>query len=120
MLFSFPFFRIVGPNVKKLPKMKLADLQSCKIRKYGENWVQGEKVENKGRWADFAVHLPVKFYCCLEKPPEGEVHVKPTDRASLVVQWLRVRLPMQGTRVRALVWEDPTCRGATRPVSHNY
>ena len=41
-------------------------------------------------------------------------------RASLVVQWLRVRLPMQGTRVRALVWEDPTCRGATRPVRHNY
>ena len=40
--------------------------------------------------------------------------------ASLVAQWLRVRLPMQGTRVRALVWEDPTCRGATRPVSHNY
>ena len=41
-------------------------------------------------------------------------------RASLVVQWLRVCLPMQGTRVRALVWEDPTCCGATKPVSHNY
>ena len=41
------------------------------------------------------------------------------NRASLVVQWLRVCLPMQGTRVRALVWEDPTCRGATGPVSHN-
>ena len=40
--------------------------------------------------------------------------------ASLVVQWLRVCLPMQGTRVRALVWEDPTCHGATGPVSHNY
>ena len=26
----------------------------------------------------------------------------------------------QGTRVRALVWEDPTCRVATRPGSHNY
>ena len=39
---------------------------------------------------------------------------------SLVVQWLRIRLPMQGTRVRALVWEDPTCCGATKPVSHNY
>ena len=38
--------------------------------------------------------------------------------ASLVAQWLRICLPMQGTRVRALVWEDPTCRGATRPVSH--
>ena len=32
--------------------------------------------------------------------------------ASLVVQWLRICLPMQGTQVRALVWEDPTCRGA--------
>ena len=40
--------------------------------------------------------------------------------ASLVAQWLRVCLPMQGTRVRALVWEDPTCHGATGPVSHNY
>ena len=40
--------------------------------------------------------------------------------ASLVVQWLRIRLPMQGTRVRALVREDPTCRGATKPVRHNY
>ena len=40
-------------------------------------------------------------------------------RASLVAQWLRIRLPMQGTQVRALVWEDPTYRGATGPVSHN-
>ena len=45
---------------------------------------------------------------------------KGRPRASLVAQWLRVCLPMQGTRVRALVWEDPTCRGATGPVSHNY
>ena len=40
--------------------------------------------------------------------------------ASLVVQWLRICPPMRGTRVQALVWEDPTCRRATRPVSHNY
>ena len=46
--------------------------------------------------------------------------VKRHYRASLVAQWLRICLPMQGTQVRALVWEDPTCRGATRPVSHNY
>ena len=39
---------------------------------------------------------------------------------SLVAQWLRIRLPMQGTQVRALVREDPTCRGATKPVHHNY
>ena len=46
--------------------------------------------------------------------------VRGEGRASLVVQRLRVCLPMQGTRVRALVWEDPTCRGAAGPVSHNY
>ena len=33
---------------------------------------------------------------------------------------MAVRLPRQGTRVRALVWEDPTCRGATKPMCHNY
>ena len=41
-------------------------------------------------------------------------------RASLVAQWLRVCLPMQETWVRALVHEDPTCHGATRPMRHNY
>ena len=39
---------------------------------------------------------------------------------SLVAQWLRIPLPVQATRVRALVREDPTCRGATKPVRHNY
>ena len=42
-----------------------------------------------------------------------------SDRASLVAQWLRICLLMQETRVRALVWEDPTCHGAAGPVSHN-
>ena len=50
----------------------------------------------------------------------GEREVKKKMGASLVVQWLRIHLPMQGTRARALVWEDPTSRGATKPVHHNY
>ena len=41
-------------------------------------------------------------------------------RASLVAQWLRICLPMQGTRVQALIREDPTCHGAAKPVCHNY
>ena len=45
---------------------------------------------------------------------------KKGEGASLVAQWLRICLLMQGTRVRALVWEDPTCHGAAGPVSHNY
>ena len=41
-------------------------------------------------------------------------------RTSLVAQWLRIHLLMQGTWVRALVREDPTCSGAPKPVHHNY
>ena len=52
--------------------------------------------------------------------PLSFVLLKIYARASLVAQWLRVCLLMQGTRVRALVWEDPTCHGAAGPVSHNY
>ena len=33
------------------------------------------------------------------------------------MQWLKIHLPVQGTWVRALVQEDPTCRGATKPCS---
>ena len=40
--------------------------------------------------------------------------------ASLVAQWLRIRLPMWGTWVRALVQEHPTCHGAAKPMRHNY
>ena len=57
--------------------------------------------------------------------PEAETdpHLRTSQkdtRASLVAQWLRVCLPMQGTRVRALVQEDPTCCKATKAVRHNY
>ena len=37
-----------------------------------------------------------------------------------MAQWLRICLPIQGTQVWDLVWEDPTCRGAAKPVHHNY
>ena len=40
------------------------------------------------------------------------IYLKTCFRASLVAQRLRICLPMQGTRVRDLVWEDPTCRRA--------
>ncbi|XP_054936390.1 guanine nucleotide-binding protein subunit beta-like protein 1 isoform X5 [Physeter macrocephalus] len=39
---------------------------------------------------------------------------------ALAVWSLDEQQALQGTRVRALVWEDPTCREATRPVSHSY
>ena len=50
-----------------------------------------------------------------KKQSKAKIH-----SASLVVQWLRIRLPMQGTQVWSLVWEDPTCHGTTKSVCHNY
>ena len=37
-----------------------------------------------------------------------------------MAQWLRIHLPMQGTQVWSLVWEDPTCCRAPKPMCHNY
>ena len=55
----------------------------------------------------------------MSPPAEENLLLKWEWRTSLVVQWLRIRLPTQGTRVRAPAREDPTCRGATKPL-HNY
>ena len=65
-------------------------------------------------------NMPRHIVIKLTKIKDKEKLLKAARGTSLVAQWLRICLPMQGTRVRALVWEDPTCRGATRPVSHNY
>ena len=48
------------------------------------------------------------------------VHIeKKIFRASLVSQWWRIRLPMQGTLL-TLLWEDLTCNGAAKPLRHYY
>ena len=63
------------------------------------------------------------YFHSFSNPPGGfsTLQVKKVGSgASLVAQWLRILLPTQGAQVRALVQEDPTCRGATKPVSHNY
>ena len=62
-----------------------------------------------------------EFWCCspiLFLSLRGVDEKVSSSGTSLVAQWLRICLPMQGTRVRAL--EDPTCRGATKPLRHNY
>ena len=39
---------------------------------------------------------------------------------SLMVQWLRILLPMQRTQVRSLFQEDPTGHRTAKPVHHSY
>ena len=42
------------------------------------------------------------------------------EGASLVVQRIRICLPVQGTRFRSLIWEDPTRRGTAKPVDYSH
>ena len=65
-------------------------------------------------------HLPGDSATLMALSPTCWLALKFPLGASLVAQWLRIRLPIQGTRVRTLVQEDPTCCGATKPVHHNY
>ena len=44
---------------------------------------------------------------------------KEKDRISLVVQRLRIHLPMQRTQLCSLV-KDAICCGAAKPVGHDY
>ena len=39
---------------------------------------------------------------------------------SLVAQWVRIALPVQGTRGQPLAWEDPTCLGAAEPTCRSF
>ena len=47
-------------------------------------------------------------------------HWRGNERTSLVVPCLRICLPVQGIQVGSLVWEDPTCFQAIKPVCSNY
>ena len=100
--------RIMRDYYKQLYANKMDNLEEMDkfLEKYNLLRLNQEEIEN--------INRPITS-------TEIETVIKnlPTG-ASLVAQWLRVRLPMQGTRVRALAWEDPTCRGATGPVSHSY
>ena len=49
---------------------------------------------------------------------ETPYHIKDRTRGtSLAVQGLRIHLPTQGTQALSLVWEDPKCHGANKPVA---
>ena len=54
--------------------------------------------------------------CSKEEKRMKSSGLKNSHRISLVVQQIRIHLPMQGTQVRSLVREDPTCRVVTKPT----
>ena len=40
-------------------------------------------------------------------------------RTYLVLEWIRILLPVQGTWIQSLAWEDSTSREATKSLHHN-
>ena len=55
-----------------------------------------------------------------DKCDRSTVSKEEGGRTSLVVQWLRICLPKQGTGVRSLVWKDRICQGTTKPMHYSY
>ena len=41
------------------------------------------------------------------------------QRTSLKLQRLRTHLPIRDTWVQSLIWDDPICPGAAKPLNHN-
>ena len=58
-------------------------------------------------------NIVIQYFCRI-------LHLSHYRRTSLVVQWLRIHLPMLGTGVQSLVKEDSTCLGATNPTCQDY
>ena len=54
-------------------------------------------------------------WTCTQKVAESRLEARRT-----LVQYVRIRLPMQGTQVQSLVWEVSLGSGATTPMSHSY
>ena len=58
--------------------------------------------------------LPINFAMNLKTPLKNSLLKILEERTFLMVQWLRIHLPMDGTQIWFLVQEDSTCHGGTK------
>ena len=94
----------------------LSILRCLKCCSFSQNYVMN-LVSHRGHsfyWADPEWALQPYLLLCFRL-----VFQKKSKKTSLVVQWFRICLPRQATWVRSLVWENPTCHGATKCVHCN-
>ena len=87
-------------------------------RKGSVTWVPREHPRYPWPWEIRVVKDCTLSFTVLQIDFLGKIRLEPGT--SLVAQWLRIHLLMQGTRVQSLIWEDPTCCEATKPMHHNY
>ena len=104
-------------------KLKVSRRKDIKMR--GEiNEIETKKtiakINKTKSWFFEKVNKTDKPLARLIKKKRERTQINKIRGTSLVVQWLGIHLPMKRTWGRALVWEDLTCRGATKPVCHNY
>ena len=60
-------------------------------------------------------------YCPISQMSVLQIPTKKENQgASLVIQCLRIHLPMQEAWIQSLVWEDSIHPRATKPMYHNY
>ena len=60
-------------------------------------------------------NTPTRLYLFYRNQTETKLHSQLYIGASLVVQWLRIHLPMQGIHIQPLVWEDSICYRVSKP-----
>ncbi|KAJ8798856.1 hypothetical protein J1605_000013 [Eschrichtius robustus] len=122
---SRPYAVLRGQNLGERPRAGGRRVRFCAFAAPGSRSFARAGRTAGAVWGQ-AVQIPCDSVNSILKKKKCSIRIVPKHYrnislgTSLVAQWLRIRLAMQGTRVRALVQEDPTCRGATKPVRHNY
>ena len=108
---------------------KESAFQCKRGRRHGfDTWF--EKIPWRRKWQPTPVVLPgishwlrsLADYCpwsCKELDVTEWLSMHEHRVTLLVIQWLKVLLPMQGTGVQSLVKEDPTRCRAIKPMCHN-
>ena len=105
-IYTMEYYSAIKRNETELFVVRWMELESI---------IQSEVSQKEKNKYSMLTHI----YGILKKKKKG--YEEPRGSwASLVAQWLRVCLPIQGIWVRALVREDPTCCRATKPMCHNY
>ena len=64
---------------------------------------------NKKKKKNIYIYIYISIYIKIVK-----------KRRSLKLQGLRTHLPIQDTWVRSLIWDDPICLAAAKPLNHNH